>query len=140
MDELRGWARWGVWLFALGGALWVLKVALIALNDALGRAIDALPVPIFYLTAILLMVIGATAVGIALVDARAWWVRLIAAAVSVVAWFVLYAALDSLLKAAFETTDPDWLRDELGIVSTGAVCLLVGLWLAWGRARRVTPA
>jgi hypothetical protein len=125
-----------VWVFALGGALWVLKVALIAANDALERDIDALPVPIFYLSAIALMVIGASAVGIAFVYERAWWLQLVAALVAVVAWFVLYTALDGLLKTAFEETDPEWLRDELGIVSTGAVCLLLGLSLAWRKADR----
>ena len=135
MDALRGWARWGVWVFALGGALWVLKVAFIAVNDGLGRDTDALPVPVFYLAAIALMVIGATAVGIALVYERAWWVQLFAAVAAVVAWFVLYIALDGLLRGAFEDTDPEWLRDELGIVATGAVCLLFGLWLAWRRGR-----
>jgi hypothetical protein len=58
--------RWGVWVFALGGALWVLKVLFITLNDAMGRATDALPVPVFYLSAVLLMTVGATAVGIAI--------------------------------------------------------------------------
>lgn len=40
--------RWGVWVFAGGGALWMLKVGFIALNDAVGRDIDSFPVPIFY--------------------------------------------------------------------------------------------
>ena len=58
------WTRYvagrdAVWVFALGGALWVVKVAFIATNDGFERDIDALPVPIFYLTAIALMVIGA---------------------------------------------------------------------------------
>jgi hypothetical protein len=63
LSALHAWMRWGVWVFALGGALWVLKVVLIALNDGLGRAADAMPVPIFYLSAVLLMVVGSTAVG-----------------------------------------------------------------------------
>jgi peptidoglycan/LPS O-acetylase OafA/YrhL len=137
VDALRAWARWGVWVFAVGGALWVLKVAFIALNDVLGRDTDALPVPIFYLTAIFLMAIGATAVGIALVRNRAWWLQLLAAVAGFLGLFVLYTVLDGVFKSAFEDTEPEWLRDELGVVSTGAVCLLAGLWLAWRDDRTV---
>jgi 4-hydroxybenzoate polyprenyltransferase len=41
LEAQRTWSRWGVWVFAVGGALWVLKVAVIALNDALDRDVDA---------------------------------------------------------------------------------------------------
>ena len=130
MRALRTWTKWGVWVFAVGGALWVLKVAVIALNDAAGRNIDAFPVPVLYLGAILLMALGATAVGIAVLRRHPWWVQVIGAAAAVVALFLLYAVLDGVLKAAFGDAGPSWLEDELGIAATGAVCLVVGILLA----------
>ena len=140
---LQTWARWGVWIFAVGGALWVLKVAFIALNDATDRDVDALPVPVLYLTAILLMVVGSTAVGIAPVRRWPWWVQLLAAVAGVIGLFLLYTLLDAVLKAAFGDAGPSWLKDELGIVSTGAVCLVGGVLLGRslaGRSRGVAAA
>ena len=129
MHALHSWMRWGVWVFAIGGALWVLKVALIALNDGLGRDVDAFPVPVFYLGAVLLMVVGSTAVGIAVVRTSPWWVQVLAAVAGVIALFLLYTLLDAVLKAAFGDAGPSWLKDELGIVATGAVCLVWGVLL-----------
>ena len=136
LHALHTWMRWGVWVFAVGGALWILKVAFIALNDAMGRDIDTFPVPVFYLGAILLLVVGSTAVGIALVRGSPWWAQVLAAAAGVVGLFLLYTVLDALLKAAFGDTEPSWLRDELGIVATGVVCLVGGVVLARSVAAR----
>jgi hypothetical protein len=135
VSPVREWMRWGVWVFAVGGALWVLKVAFIALNDAGGRDIDSFPVPLFYLGAIFLMVAGSTAVGLALVPNSRFWVKLLAAAAAVVGFFVLYTALDGILKATFGDAGPSWLKDELGILATGAVCLVGGVLLAQRIAR-----
>ena len=136
MSALRAWPRWGVWVFAVGGALWVLKVAFIALNDAIGRDIDALPVPVLYFAAILGMVVGSTAVGIALVRNAPWWVQVLAAVAGVIGLFLLYTILDAVLKGAFGDVGPSWLADELGIVSTGAVCLIAGVLLGRSIAAR----
>ena len=122
--------RWGVWVFAVGGALWVLKVISIALNDAMGRETDSLPVPVLYLLAVLLMAIGATAVGIAVLRRHPWWAQLLGAAAAIVALFVLYTVLDGVLKPAFEGVGPSWLHEELGILATGAICLIAGVLLA----------
>jgi hypothetical protein len=127
MHALHTWMRWGPWVFALGGALWVLKVVFITLNDAMGRATDALPVPILYVSAVLLMAVGATAVGIALLRRFPWWVQLLGALVAVFALGLLYAVLDGILKPAFEGVGPSWLYEELGILATGAICLAVGV-------------
>ena len=131
--------RWGVWVFALGGALWVLKVLFIALNDALGRATDAMPVPIFYLSAVLLMAVGATAVGIAVLRHFPWWAQLLGAVAAVIALWILYIVLDGILKPAFEGVGPSWLHEELGILATGAICVVVGAFLA-RRTARPSPA
>jgi hypothetical protein len=136
VHALRTWMRWGVWVFAAGGALWVLKVAFIALNDLLGRDTDALPVPVLYLSAILLMVVGATAVGIAVLRRFPWWAQLLGAVGAVVALGALYTVLDGILKPTFEGVGPSWLHEELGILATGAICLFGG----WILARRVAPA
>ncbi len=132
--------RWGVWVFAVGGALWVLKVVAIALNDALDRSTDALPVPILYLSAVLLMAIGATAVGIAVLRRSRWWAQLLGALAGVVALWALYTILDAILKPTFEGVRPTWLHEELGILATGAICLVGGVLLARKIAGERSPA
>ncbi len=122
--------RWGLWVFALGGALWVLKVVFIALNDAMDRSTDALPVPALYVSAVLLMAVGATAVGIALLRRFPWWAQLLGAVAAVFALGALYSVLDGILRAAFEDVGPSWLYEELGIVATGAICFIGGVLLA----------
>jgi hypothetical protein len=140
LNALHAWMRWGVWVFAVGGALWVLKVAFITLNDATGRATDALPVPIFYLSAILLMVVGATAVGIAILRRFPWWAQLLGAVAAIVALWLLYIMLDGILKPAFEGVGPSWLHEELGILATGAICLIGGVLLARKIAEEREPS
>ena len=120
--------HWGVWVFALGGALWVLKVAVITINDLFGRDPDAMPVPVLYLSAVSFMVVGATAVGIALLRRFPVWAQLLGALA--VALFLLYTILDEILKSSFEGVGPTWLYEELGILATGAICFAGGVLLA----------
>jgi hypothetical protein len=140
LNALRAWMHWGLWVFAAGGALWVLKVAVITLNDLLGRDVDAMPVPVLYLSAVLLMVVGATAVGIAVLRRFPWWAQLLGAVAAVVALFVLYTVLDGIFKSAFEGVGPSWLYEELGILATGAICLVGGVLLARAISRRPHPS
>lgn len=142
MNLLRAWMRWGLWLFAAGGALWVLKVVAITLNDLTDRDTDSMPVPVLYLSAVFAMAIGVTSVGIAVLRRSAWWAQLLGAVVALLVLFVLYAVLDETLKAAFDGVGPSWLHEELGILATGAISLVVGLWLARAisRDRSESPA
>lgn len=121
-------------MLAVGGALWVLKVAFIALNDAIGRDRGALPVPVFYVSAVVLMTVGAAAVGIAFLRPFPWWVQLLGALPALVALFVVYTVFDEVLKRALEGAGPSWLHQEAGIFATGAACLVGGTLLA-GRLR-----
>jgi hypothetical protein len=121
--------RWGLWVFALGGAIWALKIVFITLNDVIGRPTDGFPVPIVYLSGILLMVVGATAVGIALLRRFPWWAQVLGAFAAVFALLALYVVLDGILKPTFEGVGPSWLYEEVGILATGAICLAGGVLL-----------
>ena len=120
--------RWGAWVFAVGGALCVLKVVFIALNDAMGRDTDSLAVPVLSLSAILFVVVGATAVGIAVFRRFPLWAQLLGALAAIVAPWVLYAVVDGILKPTFEGVGPSWLHEELVILATGAICVAVGVF------------
>lgn len=136
MAALREWKRWGVWVFALGGALWVLKVTLITANHLMDRDVDAFAVPVLYVAAVILLALGATAVGAALVRRYPWWTQLLAAVGAIPALILAYGAIDAVLKGIVGDLGPWWLPDELGVVTTGALCLVGGLLLgrAVGRA------
>jgi hypothetical protein len=132
VTALRTWMRWGIWVFALGGALWVLKVTLITANHLSGRDVDSFGVPVLYVAAVILLTVGATAVGAALLRRYRWWAQLVGAVVAIPALIFLYEAIDAVLKGLFGDVGPSWLADELGIVATGALCLVGGVLL--GRA------
>lgn len=132
MTALRTWMRLGIWVFALGGALWVLKVTLITANHMMGRDVDSFGVPVLYVAAVLLLAIGATAVGPALVRRYPSWAQSLAAVVAIPALIFLYEAIDAVLKGLLGDVGPSWLPDELGIAATGALCLVGGVLL--GRA------
>ena len=70
------------------------------------------------------------AVGIALLRRFPWWSQLLGAVAAVVALWLLYTVLDGILKPAFEGVGPSWLHEELGILVTGAICLVGGVLLA----------
>ncbi len=76
------------------------------------------------------MVVGATAVGIALLRRFPWWAQLAGAVAAVFALGLLYVALDGILRPMFEDVGPSWLYEELGILATGAICLIGGVLLA----------
>jgi hypothetical protein len=121
-----------VWVFALGGALWVLKVTLITANALMGRDVDASGVPVLYVAAVALLALGAPAAGAALARRYPWWAQLLAAACALPALILVYSVLDAVLKATLGDVGPSWLADELGIVATGALCFAGGVLL--GRA------
>jgi hypothetical protein len=131
---LQKWMRWGVWMFALGGAVWVLKVTLITANHLMGRNVDSFGVPVLYVVAVSLLAMGATAVGAALLRHYPAWAQVLGAAVAIPALIFLYQGIDAVLKGLFGDAGPAWLPDELGIVATGALCLVGGVLL--GRALR----
>lgn len=132
MTALRTWMRWGIWVFALGGALWVLKVTLITANHLSGRDVDSFGVPVLYVAAVILLAIGATAVGAALLRRYPRWAQVLAGVVAIPVLIFLYQAIDAVLKGLFGDVGPSWLADELGVVATGALCLVGGALL--GRA------
>jgi hypothetical protein len=132
VNALRRWIRWGVWVFALGGALWVVKVTLITANHLMGRDIDSFGVPVLYIAAVTLLASGATAVGAALLRHYPGWAQLLGAVVAIPALIFIYQGIDAVLKGLAGDVGPAWLPDELGIVATGALCLVGGVLL--GRA------
>lgn len=83
-----------------------------------------------YLSAVFAMAIGVTSVGIAVLRRFPWWAQALGAVAAFVALFVLYTVLDEMLKAAFDGVGPSWLHEELGILATGAISLVVGVSLA----------
>jgi hypothetical protein len=82
---------------------------------------------------------GATAVGIVVLRRFSWWAQLLGAAAAVIALWALYTVLDGILKPTFDGVGPSWLHEELGILATGAICLVVGVVLA-RRIARPSPA
>jgi hypothetical protein len=48
--------------------------------------------------------------------------------------------LDAILKPTFEGVGPSWLHEELGILATGVICLIIGVLLARRIAEEREPS
>ena len=102
---------------ALGGAAWVTKVAVLAATDG-----EEGFVPSFlFVSGILLMLLGASWVGVRLAGARPTWVAIVLGALTPLLVLVSFALIDPVAKAAIAD---GWFDDEAAILLTGL------LWLA----------
>ena len=123
-----------------GGLCWVVKFIVIAATDgALTGAPDTLT-GVFYLAGVGLMAVGLAGLGFSLLSGRNVVLRVLAAVAGLVTWWVTYMLVEGVAQSIVGDTDPVWLGEEIGIVTTGAVLLTLGLLLARPRADRRRPA
>jgi hypothetical protein len=127
-------------LLAAGGLCWVVKFVVIAGTDgALTGAPDTVA-GVFYLAGVGLMALGLAGLGFSLFSSRHLVLRVLAAGAGLVTWWVTYMLIETVARSIVGDTDPVWLGEEVGIVSTGAVLMTLGLLLARPRADRRRPA
>ena len=126
---------------AAGGAAWIVKFAVIA--AAGGDPADALT-SVLYVGGIVLMAVGAATLTLRLARGRV--LTALAALLAPFAFFASFVVLDGIAQALAGDVSPVWLGDEVGIVLTGAVWLIIGLWAvrdsagaAAGARTRVVP-
>lgn len=118
---------------ALGGAAWVTKVAVLAATDGA----DALVPSVLFVSGVVLMLAGASWVGVRVAGSRATWIAVMLGALSPLLVLVSFGLLDPIGKAA---VGGGWFEDEAAILMTGLLWLAVSLpaWLGTtSRARSV---
>lgn len=112
---------------AAGGAAWVAKFGVIVVTDgATSGAADAVAA-VLYLLGVALMLAGSTWVGVRLAGDRPLPLVVVLAVLSPLLVFVSYALLDAAGNAIAGDAGPDWLADEVGILLTGALWLVVSV-------------
>lgn len=116
-------------VLAAGGLCWVVKFVVIAATDGATSGVPDLATAILYLTAVTLMAGGLAGLGAALLHDRHPVLRALGAVAGLVTWVVAYWAIESISQAVAGDRGPTWFSDEIGIVTTGAVLMTVGLLL-----------
>ena len=124
-------------VLAAGGFLWVAKFVVIAATDGAATGTPKTVTGLLYLSAVALMVLGLSGMGAGLLSGRHPILRLLGALAGPVAWFASYVLIESAAQAAAGDAGPSWLHDEVGIITTGAVLMTIGLALA--RPRTAGP-
>lgn len=117
----------------LGGVSWLAKVGLIWANG--GTNTDEGIVAVLYLAGLLVLAIAALAAGYAVVTTAPIWLRVVVSVATLALFWILYSVIDSAAQAMY--SGGGWLDDELGIVVTAVLALLVGL-VALARRDRTT--
>jgi len=124
-------------VLAAGGFCWVVKFVVIAATDGALSGTADLVTSVLYLSAVGLMALGLAALGTALLTGRHVALRVAGAVGGLVTWWLSYLLIEGAAQAVVGDTDPAWLGEEIGIVSTGAVLMTLGLLLARSGTGRV---
>ena len=130
------WEHWAPVVLLTGAVFWLAKMSVIVATD--GRVDSTGAAAVFYLGGVLLMAVGATAVGLWLTRGRATWLRVVAMAVSFVGFFVSFLVLEGIAKSAFGDAGPSYMSDEVGILVTAIFWLLAGAVLVRARPAPAT--
>ena len=118
---------------ALGGALWIVKLAFVA---AAGGGENA-AIATCYLGGWAFMCVGSTWVGTRLALHRPVVVLAILVVLSLLLVFVSYTVIDAVAQPSLGQLGPAWFEAEAGILVTGLVWFLLGLAaLRWSRLAR----
>src|SRR6187397_1053924 len=110
------WERWAPVALLTGAVFWLAKMSVIVATD--GRVDSTGAAAVFYIGGVLLMAIGATAVGLWLTRGRPTWLWVVAMVISFVGFFVSFLVLEGIAKSAFGDAGPSYLSDEIGILVT----------------------
>ena len=119
---------------AAGGFCWVVKFVVIAATDGAESGLPDTATSVLYIAAVLLMVLGLVNLGVAVTLGRHVLLRILGGVAGLVSWVLAYMVIDGIAVGIVGKTDPAWLNDEIGIVSTGAVLMTIGLLLLRSRS------
>jgi len=107
----------------LGGAVWLGKVALIWGNGGTNTGDGLVAVAFFIGFAGLLVALLAG--GYSLVTTAPIWLRAVVSVCATLLGLMLFTIIDDAVKGVYSSEG--WLRDELGILITASIALVVGV-------------
>jgi hypothetical protein len=109
---------------AAGGAAWLVKFPVVAAMDG----DESTAASVLYLGGVLCLFAGSTWLGVALAGERSRLLLAALVALSPVAFWCSYMALDAAGVALAGGGAEEWLKDELGVALTGALWLCASAW------------
>lgn len=121
---------------AVGGLLWVIKFVVIAATDGADSGFPDTATSILYISAVSLMALGLAGLGVAALIGRHPVIRALGVPAGLVTWVVSYIVIETVAQSVAGDAGPGWLSEEIGIVTTGAVLMTVGLLLVRPRLDR----
>jgi hypothetical protein len=117
------WILIGLLALLAGGLSWVAKIGVIVATK--GRIDDEGIAAVFFLTGVVLLVVGSTAIGAMLAWGKSLLIFLLAAACSPIVLLASFALLDAVSSAFVWQGLPTYLDGELGILVTGLTCIAI---------------
>ena len=124
MTNIR-WIKIGTAFVLAGAAAWFAKLSVIIATD--GRVNSTGAAAVFFLLGAALLVLGAAALGLWLARGRPVVVRVAAALVGPVVFFLSMNIIDSGAKTVLGDLGPAYAEDEWGILFTAILWLAIGL-------------
>lgn len=118
------WAQIAAAAALAGGAAWTVKFLVVAATDG----DETVAASTLYVAAVLLLAVGSTWIGTKLAGERSRLLLAVLIALSPIAFWLSYMAIDGIAIAVVGGSDEGWLRDEAGILATGLAWLALGLW------------
>lgn len=115
--------RIGLVAALLGGAAWLGKVALIWQNDGTNTG-DGL-VAVAYFIGVAGLLVALLGAGYSVVTTAPIWLRAVVSVCATLLGLTLFTIMDDAVKAMYGSEG--WLRDELAILISAAIALVVGL-------------
>lgn len=122
-------------VLAAGGFCWMAKMAVIAVSDGALSGLPDTATAVLYIAGVSLMALGMAGLAVAFLAGRHVALRVLGAIAGLISWAVTYVVIESLAQAVVKESGPTWWGEEVGILATGTVLMVVGIWLARPRPR-----
>jgi hypothetical protein len=131
--RLDRWTRIATAALIAGAITWLVKLAVIVATDGAESGVGDSATAVLFVLGFVLLLGGSTAVGLWLTRGRGAAVRIVAALLAPIAFFVSMNLLDPVGEALVGDLGPDYVREEFGIP------LAAVLWFALGVLVAVRP-
>ena len=118
------WISIAATIAAAGGAAWLVKFPVVAATDGA----ESTAASVLYVVGVLCLFAGSTWLGAALAGERSRLLLAALIALSPIAFWFSYTALDAVGVALAGAGAEEWLKDELGVALAGALWLCASAW------------
>ena len=124
------WTRIATVALIAGASMWLVKLVVIVVTDGAESGTGDAAAAVFFLPGFVLLLSGSSAVGLWLTRGRGPVVRIVAALLAPVTFYVSMDLLDSVGEALVGDLGPNYVREESGILLAAVLWLALGVLVA----------